>query len=318
METWYTPSQPSELPTAKSLLVLAPHPDDEIFGCGGLLARYRQQGTAIHVHILSDGAGHREEAARRAVFEQRCAESNRALALLDIPPASCAGLPDRGLAKNISLSNGIKQLLAQWQPDVLLTPSLWEIHPDHLAVARATLAACQQRLATNQPMPTLMFYEIGSPQRANCLIDITSVWGLKQQAMQCFTSQLVQQDYLRHIAALNEYRTYTLPASVRQAEAYMLVDAIELPLLIEGSADLAGRLMGRWIETALAVADIEAENLQQRLVDIQQQILLQAQENEKLKAQRDNLQARLVDVFNSRSWRLTAPLRWLKGGRDQC
>ena len=60
MEDWYLPYSPSSLPVAQNVLVLAPHPDDEIFGCGGCLALYRRAGVNIHVYVLSDGAGYAE------------------------------------------------------------------------------------------------------------------------------------------------------------------------------------------------------------------------------------------------------------------
>src|SRR5690606_1506550 len=50
----------------------------------------------------------------------------------------------------------------------------------------------------------------------------------KQDAMECFVSQLANQRYDLDIAALNRYRTYTLPATVTAAEAYVLTTGAEL------------------------------------------------------------------------------------------
>jgi LmbE family N-acetylglucosaminyl deacetylase len=57
MEDWYIPYQTSKLPQAQRVLVLAPHPDDEIFGCGGALALYVQLGAQVDVVVVTDGTG---------------------------------------------------------------------------------------------------------------------------------------------------------------------------------------------------------------------------------------------------------------------
>ena len=70
----------------------------------------------------------------------------------------------------------------------------------------------------------LAFYEVGTPLNPNSLLDITTYEETKARAIECFTSQLAQQDYGRQILALNAFRSYTLPTGVRLAEAYLIVD----------------------------------------------------------------------------------------------
>lgn len=342
MEDWITPGRPSPLPDIGKALVLAPHPDDEVFGCGGTLARLRQQGAEIHVHILTDGGGYSQGDERQHICQTRREETDRALGILGIGAASHAGFPDRGLSGHAGLARHLVELIEQQQPQLVFAPSLWEIHPDHLALARAACAA-----VTNPRLgvaPTIMFYEIGSPQRSNCLIDITSVWEIKQQAMSSFPSQLAQQDYLRHISGLNQYRSYTLPAEVRYVEAFIRLSAEELQQTAGG--DPVGRLMGRWIETALSAADAQCEMLQTRLAHMEREqiALITAVEKANSRAQMADNRAEIAhdragqadiraEAANSRaeiairecqevrssiaamvrstSWRVTAPLRWL-------
>lgn len=337
MEDWITPGHPSPLPDIRKALVLAPHPDDEVFGCGGTLALLRQQGVEIRVHILTDGGGYSHDDERQAICQTRSEETDRALGLLGIGAASHAGFRDRGLSGHAGLAQHLVELIEQLQPQLVFAPSLWEIHPDHLALARAACAAVTHpRLSV---APAIMFYEIGSPQRSNCLIDITPAWELKQQAMNCFPSQLAQQDYLRHITGLNQYRSYTLPAEVRYAEAFTLLSAEELQQVGIDGPDPVGRLMGRWIETALSAADAQCEMLQARLArKEQEQIdLLTAVEKANSRAEladcRTEMANTLTEIANGRaelanrecqearsslaammdstSWHITAPLRWL-------
>ena len=326
MEKWFTPLETSALPTAQKVLVIAPHPDDEIFGCGGAIACYAQSRVPVHVHILTDGAGYAPEAERRQICEIRSAESRQALASLD-KDISCdfGKYQDRSLLRESGLITHLLTLLEQQRPQLVIAPSFWEIHPDHQACARAVLAAVQQWQRMCNSGIGVMLYEIGSPLRTNFLLDITEVWDRKEQAMRCFDSQMQQQDYLRHIKGLNTFRTYTLPAHIRYAEAYHYLPG---PGMYEpssaSSSDMAqaDECMNRWVESVLHSASVHAEDLQQAL-------WMQQQHSEQLAALHQHLQQQLFvreqalqeqlrayeqaiqNLRNSTSWRLTAPLRSL-------
>lgn len=315
MENWFIPSSTLPPPPAARVLVLAPHPDDEIFGCGGILALYRQAGVPVTVLVLTDGAGYASEADRPAIQGTRQAETRAALAVLGITDVVFEGLSDRALNTQADLAERIGVHVRQHQADLLLAPSLWEVHPDHLATGRAAWAAATSLQQQGLPVPALLFYEVGSPQRVDRLVDITPVWGLKAQAMQCFGSQLAVQDYARHITALNTYRTYTLPDAVRYAEAFSLVTPTELASAARMREDPAHRMMSRWTELALAAATAHVETLQTSVVR-EHGALVQSLElvNQQLLARQNELadaRWRLQDMTSSSSWRVTAPLRWL-------
>lgn len=325
MENWFTPTQPDQLPAISRALVLAPHPDDEIFGCGGTLALLRQSGCDIQVHILTDGAAYHQAEQRAAISRQRFAESDRALALLNIRPASHGNFQDRDLAAQAGLAQHIAELIDTHRPQLIFAPSLWEIHPDHLALARATCAAIGNHHSGPEAMPTIMFYEIGAPCRCNSLIDITPVWVKKTQAMATFASQLVQQDYLRHITALNEYRTYTLPPETRYAEAFIRIGGQDIQKFGAGESNFFNGMQDRWIETALSAADACCEMLQKRVITQENELTRlegiyhkQAAELDIVRQERDQTHRQAADTtvalnatLNSTSWRITAPLRRL-------
>ena len=273
METWFAPTQPGALPAARKVLVLAPHPDDEIFGCGGAVALYARQAVPVHVHILTDGGGYAPDAQREQIRVTRHEESRRALAHLGAGIDSSFGpYQDRALLKESSLIAHMVTLLEQHQPQLVIAPSPWEIHPDHQACARAAAAAVNQWRRRAQADVGLMLYEIGSPLKTNLLLDITSVWAVKEQAMQSFASQLQQQDYIRHVKGLNSYRTYTLPREVRYAEAFHYLSADDMAAMDSGtdpapaSRNLAVQYLDRWVESALQSASVHAEDLQQALM----------------------------------------------------
>lgn len=260
MEDWHVPSQPSIPPPARRVLAFAPHPDDEIFGCGGVLAHYAAEGAEVRVVIVTDGAAQVDAAEREAHVAARMAESRAALACLGVHDLQFWGLPDRGLAADGALPVRVAQAIHDAQAEVVLAPSLWELHPDHVAVGRAVLHAAK----AVELVPELLLYEVGGVQRVNLLVDLGAVWPAKARAMACFGSQQARQDYARHIEALNVWRTYTLPAEVRHAEGFTRLRPDDLRQL--GDADDAVAAFLRLASgELLARADAAQESLRSQL-----------------------------------------------------
>ena len=202
---------------AKRILVFAPHPDDEIFGCGGALALAVQAKSEIRVIVVTDGAqGEQHEEDGEPLATRREQESRMAADVIGYQELHFWRLPDRSLCYEASLIERIKQATLGFAPDLVLAPSFTEVHPDHRAIAQAVLSVAEATQASFD----IAFYEVGQPLRPNCLLDIGSVYALKRQGMHCFSSQLSQRPYARVIEALNTYRTYTLDASISHAEAF--------------------------------------------------------------------------------------------------
>lgn len=217
---------------ARGVLVLAPHADDEVFGCGGSIAAHVRSGVPVSVVVLTDGAGHGEPS-------QRVQESRAAAEVLGYGTPEFWSYPDRGLRCDEGLVQRVTQALADRGADLLYAPSPWEFHPDHRQAA-AIAAEAVRRTGTR-----IAYYEVGAPLRPNLLLDITALAETKARAMQCFGSQQDHQDYGRQIRALNEYRSYSLPREVLAAEAYLLLSAADLDAgLATGLAALPASLGG--------------------------------------------------------------------------
>ncbi|HYC62641.1 MAG TPA: PIG-L family deacetylase, partial [Thermoanaerobaculia bacterium] len=88
------PYEPALL-RGERLLVLAPHPDDEVIGCGGVVAQHLREGRAVRIVIATDGA----EAGDASSREE---ESRRALSLLGDADLHFLRIPDRTLGDNAS------------------------------------------------------------------------------------------------------------------------------------------------------------------------------------------------------------------------
>jgi LmbE family N-acetylglucosaminyl deacetylase/glycosyltransferase involved in cell wall biosynthesis len=231
METLVMPHQAVDAIDAKSVLVLAPHPDDEAIGCGGAIALPVRNGARVRVVIATDGAGPGGEG--EATPSIREAESRQAARVLGYGEPVFWGVPDRSLAYGEHLVRRIGDVLED--ADLVYVPGLQEMHPDHRALALATAEALRRRGGTTR----LAQYEVGVPLMPNLLLDITPVRETKQRAIACFASQLQLRPYDEYAAALNRFRAYSLAPSVEAAEAFHVVAARDLDELLGGIADPA-------------------------------------------------------------------------------
>jgi LmbE family N-acetylglucosaminyl deacetylase len=221
-ESKLIPYAASDEVASASVLVIAPHPDDEVLGCGGAILRHVEAGAAIKVIIVTDGAlGLTGDSRCRHAWIRR-AESRAAAEILGYGDPEFWDLPDQSLAYGEQLVMRIDAALDG--VDLVYAPSIFEMHPDHRALAMATVEAVRRRGGGLR----LALYEVATPLRPNRLVDISAQAERKRAAMRCFTSQLASQPYDQHIEALNRYRTYSLAAEVTAAEAFLVLDARDL------------------------------------------------------------------------------------------
>jgi LmbE family N-acetylglucosaminyl deacetylase len=208
-------------------LVLAPHPDDEVLGCGGVIFAHRQAGNPVDVIVVTDG---RLGVADGSLSDNdaknlRSHESEQAAILLDYGTPLFWGYPDRGLVCDTELIERLCDVVRVGGYNSVFVPSPFEIHPDHKALAMAMISVARHcRLQFE-----LCFYEVGVPLFPNRLLDISEFFERKREAIRCFSSQLSVQDYLEQCEGLNRFRTYTLPQTVRYAEAFCVLRSSELP-----------------------------------------------------------------------------------------
>jgi LmbE family N-acetylglucosaminyl deacetylase len=215
--------------SARRVLVFAPHPDDEVFACGGALADLAGRGARVDVLLVTDGAAEaRNDEERARIAAQRADESRRALASLGGGTVHVGGIPDRAAGDRLG---EVEALLARWlveaAPDLVFAPSPVETHPDHRAVAVALfgVAARPDTDAAAQALAaaTVAFFELSQPFRPNFLVDITRVRARKEHAMDAFVSQAALRDYAGFVSGLSAYRRMTLSSDVKAVEAYSVV-----------------------------------------------------------------------------------------------
>lgn len=286
-EQFFTPYKTASAVKGDRIAILAPHPDDEIFGCGGSAIKWLQQGKTVQAFILTSGVVSGEfndqanpEQCRADKAKLRADESKTAARLLGLPEPIFLNRQDGELLEDSEIEDLLYRQLATWQPTTLVIPSCWEMHRDHRATAELGLALAQQLPTVEQ----VAMYEIGVPLAPNVLEDISREQPLKWQAMQCFPSQLAVQRYAEHIDALNQYRTYTLGLDITHAEAFCCIAKDELDTFIE-------RAQPDTTTQALLRSEQSSRPNQEGVALLEQQI---------------------QQLQSSLSWRITKPLRWLR------
>ncbi|MCX5864975.1 MAG: PIG-L family deacetylase [Deltaproteobacteria bacterium] len=303
-------------PPARKVLAFAPHPDDEVFGCGGALALLQEQGAAVSVVVVTDG-GLGGESAEGTLATIRRKESCNAAAVLGLPPPEFWQLADRGLVCHDGLVARLSALLHKMEPDLIFLPSPTELHPDHQALAYAGAEALR-RQGGNW---TVVWYEVGFPLPCpSLLLDISAVAEKKRQAMLCFHSQLAEQPYDERIAGLNRFRAYVMGPQVVSAEAFVLATvrdfAGELPALFQELSFYRRSIVQR--DARIIGLEQMADQQAARIMELEQLVV---QRDHTLAAREGRIvglqqvvawqEAQIADLYHSTSWRITAPLRFV-------
>jgi LmbE family N-acetylglucosaminyl deacetylase len=272
-EQRYHPREMLSLKGISSVLCVAPHPDDEVLGCGGLLALLQAQKAKVQVLVLTKGElgqAHlqveNQAAESLALAHIRVQESKAAAQVLGLPEPKFLNFKDRHLSFTDAVTQAIANHIQARAIDLLLLPSLSDPHPDHQAAALAGLAAVQNALklaqasgqtAHSQPKAALerplqiLFYEVGAPLHANAFVDFTPVAAQKWAAVQSFKSQLSEEKYELLSRSMAAMRAFGLQPECTAAEAFFKVDM--QAFMREGA--LAAMPQWPWVRHSLGLAN---------------------------------------------------------------
>jgi N-acetylglucosamine malate deacetylase 1 len=129
------------------VLVVAAHPDDEVLGCGGTVARHTMAGDRVASLIVAEGATSRHANAssgRDEVFALKRAAAAAAEALGAEPPRF-GGFPDNRLdtVALIDIVQAIEVVVAEVRPDCVYTHHAGDLNIDHRVVSNAVITACR-------------------------------------------------------------------------------------------------------------------------------------------------------------------------------
>jgi LmbE family N-acetylglucosaminyl deacetylase len=223
VQTWAACPLPQvlTLPTHAKILLIAPHPDDEVLGCGGTLALLRQHGCEIKIVVITDGGAGDPLGYSPDVRQTRQQESIAAMRLMGIEDVVFLNAPDGAYQHTPEISDKLADILKTYQANWILFPSVLDYHRDHVAISLTIMELWQQTGCREK----LLCYETWATVPATNLVDISPVFELKMQAIQCYALPLQYGDYLNACKGMATYRgLYFMDTQTRipkYAEAFL-------------------------------------------------------------------------------------------------
>lgn len=217
----------------KSVLAVVAHPDDEVIGPGGTLARHAAAGEDVEVLILADGKSSRCSPISANVLEASHRETQAAAEVLGIRRSTRLDLHDQRLDayELLDLVGMISRILDELTPHVVYTHHAGDLNLDHELTARACMIACRPQASSVEwilAFSTLSSTEAGYASRPPFLpsvfVDIDSTLEQKVAAMSCYDSELHEPPHPRSVEALRaQARVYGAFANCAVAEAFAVV-----------------------------------------------------------------------------------------------
>ena len=231
----------------ESVVVLAPHFDDEVIGCGGALLRHARAGAKICAVFLTDGSRgdsslYKQEgldaeavaAAEASLAKQRKLESENAAKIIGIGELVFLDEPDGALEVRPKVVEGLTAALARAKPQVVYVPSMLDTHLDHWAV-NLVLRECVRRGALAEGGVLLRQYEVWTPLVVNRIVEIADVLDTKVEALRQFESQHPEKQLIPQFVGLSHYRS--IHRGTGPAEAFFESDVASYCAILDRFAE---------------------------------------------------------------------------------
>ena len=224
---------------SKSILFVAAHPDDEVLGCGGTIARHADAGDQVQVLIVAEGATSRQLQRNRnqatGELSALAQAAQRAGAILGSQGVELLDLPDNRLDSldRLDLIKQIEQRIARHQPQVVYVHHAGDVNVDHRLLHEAVVTAC--RPTPRQPVQRLLSFEVASstewqppgsapPFQPNWFVDISAQWPRKREDLAAYASEMRPWPHARSLEALEHLARWRgAQVGVEAAEAFCLL-----------------------------------------------------------------------------------------------
>ena len=224
-------------------LIIVAHPDDEVLGCGGSIAKWSLQGE-VHILIMAEGATSRE-AVRDVYGKQQelsllAQAAHNAGEILGATSVKLLGLPDNRMDSIdlLDVVKSVEEVIDSLQPDTVVTHHAGDLNVDHRVVHNAVITACRPQFG--HPVKKILAFESpsstewqpadsGAQFHPNWFEDISATLDKKISALQEYKLEMRDWPHSRSLKAV-EHLAKWRGASVgcNMAEAFVLVREVRV------------------------------------------------------------------------------------------
>lgn len=218
----------------KSVLVIAAHPDDEVLGCGGTMARHADEGYQVHVLILAEGVTSRGEKNAKAKLAALGKAAQAAARALGVKSLTLQKFPDNRMdsVDLLDIVTAIETMIRKVEPEIVYTHHAGDVNVDHRRIHEAAVAAC--RPLPGQCVRTLLFFEVASSTEwqtpgsgpsfhPNWFVNISGTLDRKKKALQAYEAEMRKWPHARSPEALEHLARWRgANVGVNAAEAFVL------------------------------------------------------------------------------------------------
>lgn len=221
------------------VLVVAAHPDDEVLGCGGTIARHSDAGDRVHVLIVVEGSTSRQlmrdRDKNRDELSVLAQAAQHAATILGAHGVELLDFPDNRLdsVDRLDLVKKIEERIVKYQPQVVYVHHAGDVNVDHRRLHEAVVTSC--RPTPGHVVKRLLSFEVASSTewqppgsapvfQPNWFVDISSQWQRKQEALLAYTSEMRNWPHARSLEAVEHLARWRgAQVGVEAAEAFCLL-----------------------------------------------------------------------------------------------
>lgn len=221
------------------VLVVAAHPDDEVLGCGGTIARHANSGDHVQVLIVAEGSTSRQQERDRAQVKDELSAlaqaAQKAGSILGAAGVELLGLPDNRLDSldRLDLIKRIEDCVERHQPECVYVHHAGDVNVDHRRLHEAVVTAC--RPTPGHVVKQLLSFEVASSTewqppgsmpafQPNWFVDISDQWERKMEALSAYSSEMRHWPHARSLEAVGHMARWRgAQVGVEAAEAFCLL-----------------------------------------------------------------------------------------------
>jgi LmbE family N-acetylglucosaminyl deacetylase len=221
------------------VLIVSAHPDDEVLGCGGTIARHADAGDQVQVLIMAEGATSRQLHRDRVQASEELSALEEAAKtagkILGAVGVELLDLPDNRLDSldRLDLIKQTENRIGCYQPEVIYVHHAGDVNVDHRRLHEAVTTAC--RPTPGQQVRRILSYEVASSSEwqlpgsgpaftPNLFVDISGQWDRKREALLAYASEMRAWPHARSLEALEHLARWRgAQVGVEAAEAFFLL-----------------------------------------------------------------------------------------------